>query len=300
MTSFVPVPPIPAQPLRSNLISAARTPPADDPAIWQRFGVTYQPVQHGDFDVDASFGIFDPCSPGSIDITDAPGLVDWSAIGLWVASKCSGIGGGDVFAEAAARARQRLTNQESHLLERALWTGGGLAANLPLAAGDGVVTKPNGDTPIGLVAGLSLLIDTLADVVGGERAFIHVPARLGPYLGFYGAATVAANGTSIFTTINDHVIVLGTGYTGTGPGDAGEAGDQPPADNSMWIYATTAVEVRLGPVTVTEDPADMMDRSINDVVAIAQRPALAHFDEQAHIGVQICLPDPGPECTTAS
>lgn len=280
------------QQLRTNLISSAVT--SQDTVRWAG-GVSYVPQLHG-FPLATDFGTFDPCSPDlTDDVDDSPGTVTATPVGLYVAEKCSTMGGDD--AEAVARARQRLTLQQSHLLERAFWTGeaGGAAITDPfteLAAADADVYQPAGTTPVGVVKAFEYIIDAFTDFLGGERGMIHVPAKALPYLAFYGLAFQSGN--TIVTSLGSHIIVTGTGYTGTGPDGAA------PEGGSVWIYGTSLVEVRLSGIEINTVDSGNVDRSVNDRTVYATQLALAHFDEQAHIGVQVCLTDPGPECAPAT
>ena len=77
----------------------------------------------------------------------------------------------------------------------------------------------------------------------------------------------------------------GTGYNGAGPDGVVTAGEP-------WIYATGAVGVAVSPsINITA-----IDRSINELTVFSENSAAAFFSPCAHIGVPVCIPDPGPPC----
>lgn len=224
------------------------------------------------------------------------GLIEWDPYAIYDGDGCTTLD--STFDDARQRTTDSLRVQSGHLVENVLWTGqvNGLdfTANHPntaLASSD--ADLPNGTTSLGVVPAMSLMIETLADTIGGQRAMIHVPAELLPYLDFYGQ--VNRVGDLLTTFAADHIIVAGTGYPGTDPDGVSEAG-------VTWIYGTSLVELFLSSITVPTDAPTYaaVGRSLNDIDVVAERMALAHFDRSAHIGIPVCTPDPGPDCTATS
>jgi hypothetical protein len=84
--------------------------------------------------------------------------------------------------------------------------------------------------------------------------------------------------------------VAGTGYTGSDP-DGGAA-----ATGFSWIYGTGQVKVLLSDPIV---PTPVVNRSINEIEARAERAAAAVFNPCAHVAAEVCIPDPGPDCGSA-
>lgn len=230
--------------------------------------------------------------------------MEWDPYWIWFGDECSTFNRDEV----EARARQSLETQSSHLIEAILWTntvdstdyGGshpnvGLSdASLPdqsVAPSFGTIYTPNAWDAVPPVSGFKTMIEALNDSLGGARGMIHVEARIIPLLAFYGLAV--QSGQRLTTTLGDHVVVPGSGYTGSDP--AGGAA----SDEYSWIYGTSMVEVLLSPIEVFATGAEATNRATNQYEIRAERLALAHWDRQAHIGLSICLEDPAGDCSDA-
>jgi hypothetical protein len=94
--------------------------------------------------------------------------------------------------------------------------------------------------------------------------------------------------------LGDHIVVPGTGYTGSDPSN------NAPGEFHSWIYATSMVELRLGPIEVFFDQSQSINRSTNEIEYRAERMALAHWDRNAHIGLSVCLEDPAGGCSDSA
>lgn len=297
-------------PWRGGLYSAASAVGMlfeNDDGRWTQ-GVAYRrglPYLRTDDAVGPGSYIACPVDAGGVDETgqsgkavrrDTEANVEWDPYPIYDADGCTTLD--STFGEARARSERSLRLQSSHLVEQVLWTGdvNGLDftvnhPNTALASADAVL--PNGSTALGVVSAMELMIGTLADTLGGQRAMIHIPASLLSLFDFYGQVNRVQDLLTTFAA--DHVIVAGTGYPGTDPDGASEAG-------VTWIYGTSLVELRLSTVFVPSDAptSAAYDRSLNDVDVVAERMALAHFDRAAHIGIPVCTPDPGPDCPAVS
>lgn len=224
-------------------------------------------------------------------------VVEWDPFYLYDGDGCTTLDS-DVDT-AIARATRSLELQTSHLVEQVLWTGtvNGLdfTANHPnVALASAAAATPAGTTAMGVVTAMREMVEALSETLGGAQGMIHVPAWTLPFLSFYGQIERINN--AIYTYGADHIIAAGTGYPGTNPDGDLEA-------DVTWIYGTSLVDVRytnIVPVGDTMRAYSFVERSTNDIEALVERAALASFDLSAHIGIPVCLPDPGPDCPTSS
>lgn len=275
---------------RHNLLVAARVLEQGD----ERFplgGIAYNP--HG----YSGGHTFDPsCEGGPIDLEPGlePTIAEWDPAAIYWGIRCEQPTPSDI-AAARQRAEAALETHRSHLLEELLWTnqtaGTDLGAQHPnVGLADAPATILNGGTPLGIVPAIAALLEALATSLKGVRGTIHVPPQALAYLDFYGNSVVVGN--QIVTGSADHTYVAGSGYhhntdpTGT-----------PAPEGYAWFYATSQVEVRLGPVVV---PDRGFIWTQNVVEVYAQQPVIVSWDRGAHYAVQVCLGDPGPECEPAA
>lgn len=277
----------PPQPVvaRTGLIGAAGI--TDDPVERWQLGITYRPHRY------LSGGSYDPtaCAAQSLTVTAHPPIVEWDAYAIWHGEVCE-VARPAALGELRQDAINMLEVQSSHKVERVLWTGKADGAALfPPNVGLASAVIDSGATVVGtglgVVPGFTALINALNDCLGGARGMIHVPSEALPFLDFF--QLVTRQGTQLVGRSVDHLIVAGSGYTGSGPGDIA------PAAGFTWFYATTPVQVRLGP-TQSGGDWDQLDRATNELVVRAWRPALASWDRQCHLAVNVCLEDPGPLC----
>lgn len=272
----------PARPPRFGLIASA---PVGDGggARWQH-GFAFQPEGCG-----AGGRVTVDCAGTSdvLDSTPGPGNEDGEPFAVWASDECSTFGFES--RDWQGRARRQLAAIESYEIANELWTGD---LNLP-----GVVSlaDPTADTltaagqPKGAVDALGLLEQGLAQCNKGRQGMVHVTPLLLTHL--VTNDSVRLDGTT-YITPNGHIVVPDAGYPGTGPN--GEA-----AGATQWAYATSFVQVMLGPVDVI--PASMtdarqlaqsMDRAVNSIVVYAERLAAWQWDHCCHVAVQVDLPMP--------
>lgn len=204
---------------------------------------------------------------------------------------CSAVGFYDGGNELAER---RLAMIEGREVEEVFWTGvvaGQTGVQFPhlssaAAVGDleldgSSVTLQLASTPVTGVAtcpevALGLLESAFADCYGGQ-GIVHIPNELIPL--FNEAYLLERDGDQLITG-NGNVVVAGTGYTGSSP--LGVV----PAD-ARWIYMTPRIfgyrsEVRTFPRETT------LDRSVNTVMAVAERTYLLGYD-CCLVGVPVSL-----------
>lgn len=264
-------------------------------------GVGYQPLDPTLASPDLS--TFDPCA--DFTIAESEGSeVDWNAWGIARGAECSTLNGGeDALDDVTDRAEALLQAQSSYLAEYTFWTGivgaSTFAAlgwpNIPLTDATATDLTPT-DGEAGVVEAFGLVNEYLSDTLRGLRGVIHVAPQTLPYLQFYGV--VVRDGFQLGTALGDHLVIAGSGYQGTGPGNV------PVPNNRSWIYGTSMVRVGMSPIESNVGvygaaDAQNTERHGNTAKAIAFRAALAEWDQTAHCGVRVCLTDPGPTCETA-
>lgn len=229
-----------------------------------------------------------PVSPVTKTVPAPDGIVTVPTYADYYGVACSTMGGD--FDEAAGRARRGLEVRRSFKVERALWDGVGTITDSSALAS----TAANDITPglgAGIVTGIGALVGALDAVLGGARGLIHVPQSLIPILTFYGLAF--RNGNFLQVSNTDHNIVAGTGYSGNDPdGNA-------PAAGFVWAYATGPVTVMTTSIDVIPEASwQAIDTSTNDMEVRAEFAFASFFNPCAHIAIELCTPDPGPECGT--
>lgn len=239
-------------------------------------------------------GLLEACPAEPVEKTIAPsdGPTTAPVHTLWEGSVCSTAADPNQVEETLARAVNALDLSLSHKMEEALWTGGaygpfalptdlGAATTLASPAADDV----NSGTAVGVVTGIADMVEALNAVLGGRKGIIHIPQWAMTHLNFYGL--VSRNGNSLTVANTDHLILSGTGYDGSDPDG------NPPSAGETWIYGTGTVNALVSEQFI---PDPQINRAINEIEVRAERNAAVYFSPCAHIGLPICLPDPGPEC----
>ncbi|MCP4897297.1 MAG: hypothetical protein GY906_10035 [bacterium] len=259
-------------------------------------GVAYDPLIPY---LDAQESSFDPCEETETewrDGEDEDNIVEWNAWGIYDSQRCSTLSGQDGrIAAQEARVRALLAARSSYLGELSFWTGDVSGSSFGSMGWENVALTDAGNvtdlTPVdgeaGPVEAFGLINEYLAGTLQGVTGVIHVPAQLLPFLQFYGL--VQREGFRLGTALSDHLVIAGSGYTGSGPGDV------PQPNNRAWIYATSMVRTGMTDIEVRSS----YNRARNKAEAIAFRSVLAEWDLSAHAGVRVCLTDPGPECAVA-
>lgn len=184
---------------------------------------------------------------------------------------CSTFGLGP-YAEFVDRLRASFDASQHHAIEREVWTGGVIATN-PAIADAGADLA--GD-PAGLPLALAQIEDAIGDTCRG--GMIHMTRGAATMAARYNLLTIdaAASGRARMTATGTPV-VIGSGYTGSGPDGA------PAPAGASWIYATGPMLVRLGPVIIPADPPTIIDRRVNRVVVRAERSVVVEWDDCVHL-----------------
>lgn len=303
-----PINPPGVQPPLHSLTSSAVFPPDEADTRWM-LGFEFEPV--GTIPVVAYPGAWCEPPPDGVGEKPAkpanapPGLIYYMPFTLVTGYSCPW---GRTEQERIAKVRSQLAIGESKALERELWTGEVSAAsgydNMSLVAPNaGTVDEaailnpgytPASDAPadavaVDLVTGLSALGQALANHGNGQRGMLHVTpqvAEIATAAGMW-AEDTRAGGSTLRTRGRGDIVVVGSGYPGTGPG-----GVVPPA-NHVWLHASGIVHIRLGPVEVLPAEGDMgrgMVRTSNsEITHIAERTAAVYWDGVAYASVLVDL-----------
>lgn len=264
----------PVQPPRYGLIVAA---PVVDDASWRwGEGFTFDPeacAPGGVVDITACGSFGDPIDPQR-----GPANVDGDPFVVWAGDECSSFGYGA--RDWQGRARRALEAGQSFAMAHELWTGdlgdsAGLA-NTALAdlTSDTLTAGP--DDP---VDALACLDQGLATVLRGRRGMIHMTVQAFTHLA---ASQALVRDGALWTTPIGSVVVADAGYTGSGPGDVAAA-------TSQWMYGTSMLSLRLGPVETVGGPEDASGfaHSDNTVQVWAFRPVAFVWDECAHVAAEV-------------
>lgn len=257
-------------PATGLLALAQKMPPSGD--RWELgFGYRAEGVGPGVFNISATNRAVTGADVGgppefAAEEVDA---VPWALFAEESSGTFSYGGSPDGVAEMQGRAQRKLEAYTSKLLERELWTGEvsaqDTAPNKSFVA-DGIDVTP-GTVPDPQHA-VAELMQSLADN-GIGQGVIHVTRRIGVLL------PDSWTNTETFSD-RGFVVVSGAGYPGTGPGAA--PGTTPTAGET-WLYATTTVAVRVGPIVVfPDDAAQALDRTTNEYVFTAERFGAATYD----------------------
>ncbi len=190
------------------------------------------------------------------------------------------------------RIKRQLEGVTQHAMEVELWDGairkGESHDNLALS--DAAATILNSGTALSPRRALALLEHEIGQVSdGGEQGFIHMTRDV--------AALLASNSNMLFheagkehlQTLGGTPVIVGSGYSGTGPD--GATGATATATNK-WIYATGTVRTYVGNVDVVNDnlaQAYDVSGNQNDMRLKAVRPAAAYFDTSIHLAVRVDL-----------
>lgn len=210
--------------------------------------------------------LWEPCSTGTFRVKDDASTQLSPRFDSFVVYKsitCSVFGMDDAALESLGRRASRVLNATlSAGVERALAEG--VAGSSNPFFGDGNVQVLNSGTAVSPRVGVSFL----EEAIGGNcrRGLLHLtPAIVAglPAPVFEEATLATANGTPI---------VSGMGYQGVDTSALAS-----PAAHQDWAFATTGVEVFLGPVRLPI-PKEAVQRDINLVTFIAEVYVLAVWD----------------------
>lgn len=190
-----------------------------------------------------------------------------------------------------ARLSRQLEGVTQKAMEQELWDGairkGESHSNKALSAAS--ATLVNGTTALPAARALALLDFTMAsNSPCGENGIIHMTKDIA---GLLSASYMIFHNveTGHLQTVSGTKIVIGSGYTGTGPD--GQTGATASAGNK-WMYGTGTVKTYVGKVDVVNDNLAQgydVSGNQNDIRLKAIRPAAVYFDTTIHLAVRVDL-----------
>jgi hypothetical protein len=274
-------------PLRNFLWDVAQQRSGSSDPHWQQ-GVTWESRCGGASTVyDECLAVTGtggtPAAQGSVASTAVQTVRGATPFTVYAEFDCSPVGQ-DLIMD---KAEEALGRSEAYQVSRTFWTGSagssggtGQTTAWPHLAANATLDDPQG---IRLQSAASPLVtggDDAAAVMGaleaslsscyGGQGVIHIPMLA--FATFKADKLVHREAPGDpWTSPAGHLVVPGSGYTGSSP--AGAA----PADGTAWVYATGAVFAYRSDTFVRQFP-DTFDRSENTVKMIASRTYLLGFD----------------------
>jgi hypothetical protein len=194
--------------------------------------------------------------------------------------------------DGTGRARRLLLALESELLEALLWTGDATGDDVAGEArphlADGRAVELAAGAAVGIGVAFALMDQALTGCLHGVAGMVHVT----PYtLAVAAAADLVDRDGNRWVTPNGHTVVAGAGYTGGGPRPA-VGGALPAAPDllaavpaNQWMYGTGPVFYLLG----STDTRSAVDRAVNTVTAMSERPGAAFYSPCCQFAAQIDL-----------
>lgn len=120
----------------------------------------------------------------------------------------------------------------------------------------------------------------LAAALDGQPGLIHCTPQV--LVHAHAERCIIREG-NLWRSVMGHLVVADAGYSGNGPGDA-----EPADSTSQFMYATSQLRVRLGPVTVNPMESRVgVDYPDNDVIVLAHRPAVVEWNENVHLAAEV-------------
>jgi hypothetical protein len=174
-------------------------------------------------------------------------------------------------------------------IEAELWDGavrkGESHPNVALS--DSSATILNSGTALSVERALALLEFKIGEVSqAGEQGVIHMTRDVASLLR---NRLEIDEDSEIVRTRQGTTVVVGSGYSGTGPDEATGA---TATDANKWIYATGTVRTYVGDVDVVNDNLSQaydVSGNQNDMRLKAIRPAAVYFDTSIHLAVRVDL-----------
>jgi hypothetical protein len=174
-------------------------------------------------------------------------------------------------------------------IEAELWDGAvRKGENHPnVALSDSSATILNSGTALSAERALALLEFKIGEASqAGEQGVIHMTRDVASLLR---NRLELDEDSEVIRTRQGTTVVVGSGYSGTGPDEATGA---TATDANKWIYATGTVRTYVGDVDVVNDnlaQAYDVSGNANDMRLKAIRPAAVYFDTSIHLAIRVDL-----------
>ena len=123
----------------------------------------------------------------------------------------------------------------------------------------------------------------------GEQGVIHMTRDVYSLLTSVGDVFMYDEDEKRVKTLNGTPVVVGSGYSGTGPDGAS---NNTASVTNKWMYATGSVKTYLGDVDVVNDSLAQgydVSGNANDIRIKAIRPAATYFSTTIHLAVRVDL-----------
>jgi hypothetical protein len=191
---------------------------------------------------------------------------------------------------------ERIKNQLEAMTQKAmeveLWDGtirkGESHDNKALS--DASATVLNSGTALSPRRALALLEFEAGQVShAGEQGVIHMTRDVYSLLTSVGDVFMYDEDEKRVKTLNGTPVVVGSGYSGTGPDGAS---NNTASVTNKWMYATGSVKTYLGDVDVVNDSLAQgydVSGNANDIRIKAIRPAATYFSTTIHLAVRVDL-----------
>jgi hypothetical protein len=191
-----------------------------------------------------------------------------------------------------ARITRQIEGMTQKAMEVELWDGeirkGESHDNKALTASTATIL--NSGTALGVAKALAALEFEIGAVShGGEQGIIHMTRDAFSLLSAEGQVFMHSKGKDHLQTMGGTPVIVGSGYSGTGPDDATGA---TASISNKWMYATSAVKTFVGEIDVVNDNLSQaydVNGNQNDMRLKAIRPVAVYFDPSIHLAVRVNL-----------
>lgn len=191
-----------------------------------------------------------------------------------------------------ARLTRQLDGMTQKALETELWDGavrkGESHDNIALTASSATLVASGAAQSAKLA--LAQLEAAMADAShAGENGVIHMSRDVAAMLSSSGTVFLHEEGKDHLQTLSGTPVIIGSGYSGTGPDGVTGATASP---TNKWIYGTGTTKLYLGEIDVVNDNLSQaydVSGNANDMRIKAIRPAAVYFDTSIHLAARVDL-----------
>jgi len=193
------------------------------------------------------------------------------------------------------KVKKQLENVTQKALEREFWEG--FAADAEDIADDNFYLRRSDTVEVVVTGakspevGLMHLEQALSESSVGQLGVIHMTRDVASILGSRLIYTKKEDGSQVAMTRLGTEIIIGMGYTGSGPRNLDGSGAEATTTNK-WMFATGKPTVHLGKIEVVpEEISEGTDTEVNNVRIKAYRPAAVTRDPSTHFAMRVTLPN---------